>query len=225
MDFLFQERENPTPFVNIIWATQSDQEGLFNSVAVPYWEMNFTQSHGQTKITLRGPETKVTQAYCPPNAKFLGIQFTIGTFLDPFPVDTLCDTVIDLPLSSSKCFWLAGEDWEVPNYNNVDVFLNRLYQRGLITHNPIVHTVLNQQPHDVSLRTVQRQFRQATGLTQGQYHQIQRAVHAQNLLEQGQSILDVTYQAGYADHAHLTRSLKRFIGQTPTQILQQQVNV
>ncbi|HEV8194086.1 MAG TPA: AraC family transcriptional regulator [Ktedonobacterales bacterium] len=38
------------------------------------------------------------------------------------------------------------------------------------------------------------------------------------LLEQGVPISDVIYQAGYFDQPHLTRSLKRFMGQTPAQI-------
>jgi hypothetical protein len=38
-------------------------------------------------------------------------------------------------------------------------------------------------------------------------------------LKQGVSILDTVYQAGYFDQAHLTRSLKYLIGQTPGQII------
>jgi AraC-like DNA-binding protein len=37
-------------------------------------------------------------------------------------------------------------------------------------------------------------------------------------LRQGVSILDTVEQAGYADQPHLTRSLKRLIGQTPAQL-------
>jgi methylphosphotriester-DNA--protein-cysteine methyltransferase len=48
--------------------------------------------------------------------------------------------------------------------------------------------------------------------------QIERAQQAAALLEQGVSLLDVVYQVGYADQPHMTRSLKRFIGQTPAQI-------
>ncbi len=33
------------------------------------------------------------------------------------------------------------------------------------------------------------------------------------------SILDTVERAGYFDQPHLTRSLKRFIGQTPAQII------
>jgi AraC-like DNA-binding protein len=37
-------------------------------------------------------------------------------------------------------------------------------------------------------------------------------------LKQGISILDAVTLAGYADQPHLTRSLKRLVGQTPAQL-------
>jgi methylphosphotriester-DNA--protein-cysteine methyltransferase len=60
---------------------------------------------------------------------------------------------------------------------------------------------------------------QATGLTLATIRQIKRARLAVTLLEQGVSILDAVNHAGYADQPHLTRSLKRYIGQTPAQIV------
>lgn len=59
----------------------------------------------------------------------------------------------------------------------------------------------------------------ATGLTQSAILQIECARRAMNLLQQGLSLLDTVEQAGYADQPHLTRSLKRFIGQTPAQLI------
>jgi methylphosphotriester-DNA--protein-cysteine methyltransferase len=56
-------------------------------------------------------------------------------------------------------------------------------------------------------------------LTQGSIRQIERARRATILLQQGISIPDTVDQAGYADQAHLTRSLKYFIGKTPAQII------
>jgi methylphosphotriester-DNA--protein-cysteine methyltransferase len=48
---------------------------------------------------------------------------------------------------------------------------------------------------------------------------MKRAHHAQDLLEQGVSILDTVDEAGYFDQPHLTRSLKQFIGYTPAQLI------
>jgi methylphosphotriester-DNA--protein-cysteine methyltransferase len=51
--------------------------------------------------------------------------------------------------------------------------------------------------------------------------QIERARRATLLLQQGVSIADTVYQTGYFDQAYLTKSLKYFIGQTPTQLMDQ----
>jgi methylphosphotriester-DNA--protein-cysteine methyltransferase len=92
---------------------------------------------------------------------------------------------------------------------------------GLLIHDPVVAAVLQGQPLAMSLRTVQRRFLKATGLTQGTVSQIQRARFATTLLKQGMPILDVVDRAGYSDQPHLSRSLKRLIGQTPAQLLSQ----
>ena len=42
------------------------------------------------------------------------------------------------------------------------------------------------------------------------------------LLRQRVSVLEAVHQAGYVDQPHMIRSLKHFIGQTPTQIVGEQ---
>jgi AraC-like DNA-binding protein len=70
----------------------------------------------------------------------------------------------------------------------------------------------------MSIRTVHRRFLRATGLTRGALHQIERARYATSLLKRGISILDVVFEAGYFDQPHLTRSIRHFIGLTPSQV-------
>ncbi|MBD2683448.1 MULTISPECIES: helix-turn-helix domain-containing protein, partial [Nostoc] len=72
---------------------------------------------------------------------------------------------------------------------------------------------------DISVRSLQYRFLRATGLTQKTIQQIERAHRAVWLLEQGASILDTSFKLGYFDQAHLTNSLKHFIGKTPAQII------
>jgi methylphosphotriester-DNA--protein-cysteine methyltransferase len=55
-------------------------------------------------------------------------------------------------------------------------------------------------------------------MTSGSIRQIQRARRATAQLQRGAAIADVAQDAGYYDQAHLTRSLKRFVGQTPAQV-------
>ncbi len=63
-----------------------------------------------------------------------------------------------------------------------------------------------------------------TGLTYNRVFQIRRALYATSLLKQGLSILDTVEQAGYADQPHMNRAFRRFVGQTPGQILSRNVD-
>jgi methylphosphotriester-DNA--protein-cysteine methyltransferase len=92
-------------------------------------------------------------------------------------------------------------------------------QKGIIARDPTVDAALRGQRQALSLRSAQRHFLQATGLTHSTVRQIERARQATNLLKQGLSILDTVHEVGYFDQAHLTRSLKDRIGQTPVEII------
>lgn len=218
MIFIFEERPSDSSFVETIWRTRSESAGSFISRAVSHWEIVVTKQDGKMTLTLRGPETKATPAPCPANAEFVGIQFKLGAFMPHLPVNSLVDNATTLPEATSQSFWLHHSAWQFPNYDDADTFVDKLVREGLLVREPIVDAVLRGQQKEQSLRSVQRHFIQATGLTHRTIQQIERARQAADLLEQGVSILDTVDQAGYADQSHLTRSLKRFIGQTPAQI-------
>ena len=81
-----------------------------------------------------------------------------------------------------------------------------------------VSAVVSGDPQPLTVRSVQRHFLRTTGMTHGQFRQIERARQAADLLRAGRSILDVVDSAGYFDQAHLTRSLKHLIGLTPAKL-------
>jgi len=219
--FVFETRLADSSFVETIWRTQSDQVGTFISIAVNHWEIVITTCNGKTMITARGPETKASVADFPANAEFFGITFKLGTFMPHLPVKTLLDRQdVTLPEVSNHFFWLYGSTWELPNFENADVFVNRLIRQGLLVRDPIVEAIIQGDKPDLSVRSLQYRFLQATGLTHKTIQQIERAHRAVSLLEQGTSISDTAIDLGYFDQAHLTNSLKRFIGKTPAQIVQ-----
>jgi AraC-like DNA-binding protein len=133
--------------------------------------------------------------------------------------ERLVDGAIVLPAAGKRSFWLNGSAWELPTYDNFDVFLRRLGRKGEVSKDQAVEATLLGRPTGLSLRSLQRRIRQTTGLTQVAIKQIDRAERAVALLESGATILDVVERLGYADQPHLTRSLRRFIGQTPKEIL------
>jgi AraC-like DNA-binding protein len=145
--------------------------------------------------------------------------FKHGAFMPELPIGTLVDAPIDLPGVSERAFRLKGSAWQFPDFENADTFVARLVRGGLLVSDDAVQDALLGRLGDVSLRSLQRRFLRATGLTQGSLFQIERAQAAVKLLERGVPILDTTDQAGYADQSHLMRALRRFWGYTPGQIL------
>ena len=216
--FEFDRRSSRTPLLDGIWSTTSRSEEPFMSVATHQWEMVVTRQQDATWLTVRGPETRATPAPVPSDAEFVGIQFSHGSFMPHLDPRRLVDSSITFPATSSGSFWLAGSTWELPTPDNADVFVEWLVRAGLLVHDPIVAAAVNDDVGTVSTRTVERRVRRATGLTRGLIRQIQRAERAVDLLIRGVPALDVVRLAGYADQPHLARSLKRFVGQTPSQI-------
>lgn len=220
MRFSIEERPSDSPFVKTIWRTHSERTGTFLSQAASHWEMVVTCHEGKTTFTVRGPETHATPIDVQwMDGEFFGIVFQLGTFMPHLPPGQVMDRRdANLPEATRTSFWLYGSVWQFPDYENADTFVDRLVRDGLLVRDEIVDAVLQGHPRALSLRSVQYRFLRATGLTYSTILQIERARQAAALLEQGRSIPDVVYEAGYFDQPHLTRSLKRFMGQTPAQI-------
>jgi AraC-like DNA-binding protein len=151
----------------------------------------------------------------------LAITFKLGTFMPHLPVRTLLDRQdATLPEASSNSFWLHGSAWELPTFENADVFVDRLVRQGTLVRDPVVEAAIQGHTPVMSIRSLQYRFLRATGLAHKSIQQIERARCAVSLLEQGTPISDTAFELGYFDQAHMTNSLKRFIGKTPTQIAQ-----
>ncbi|HLG56692.1 MAG TPA: AraC family transcriptional regulator [Vicinamibacterales bacterium] len=218
MFITFDDRPSDSPFIERVWRSRSDRADIFLSIAASHFEMVVTRHRGKTFLTLRGPETKATTVDCPAEGEWLGIRFTLGTFMPTLTPGQLLDRRdVNLPDASGRSFWINGSAWEYPGFENAEIFVRRLVRKGLIARDPVVDAVHDRRA--LSLRSAQRHFLRATGLTHGAVRQIERARRATNLLREGVSILDTVHDAGYFDQAHLTRSLKYRIGQTPAAIM------
>ena len=218
--FALERRSSRSSFVDEAWWTRSEPEDAFISVAVSHWQMVVTRQRGEAWMTVRGPETRATTVPIPQDAEFVGIKFSLGTFIPTLLPDRLVDREVRLPQVMDGSFWFDGSAWELPRKDNADVFVDRLARAGLLMHDPVASAALHGDVDArLSTRTVERHVSRATGLTRGTVRQIRRAETAVALLSRGVSALDTAFQAGYADQSHLSRSLKRFVGQTASQIV------
>ena len=220
MGFALEDvRSASSSLVEMVWRTRCERAGSFTSVAASNWEMVISTWGGETTMTVRGPETRASEADHPADAEYFGITFKVGAFMPHLSPRTLRDRQdATLPEASRKSFWLHGSAWEFPTFENVDVFVERLIRRGILVRDPVVEAAMRGHAPEVSMRSLQYRFLRATGLPHKTIQQIERARGAAALLERGTSISDAAFELGFFDQAHLTNSLRRFIGRTPAQI-------
>jgi len=218
----FDHRESSSPYVERVWRSRSRHGGAFLSMADSNVELVFTRLPHLIAATLRGPVSHASLVDCPPDGEWLAIRFRIGTYLPGFPTAALADhRNAELPILADGRVWLAGQAWEIPRFDSAEHFVQRLARAGVIACNPAADAALVGDPGQASRRSLQRHIQQVTGMTLGDHQRIQRARRAAALLMDGASLLDTTFDAGYFDQPHLTRSLKRLVGMTPARLVRE----
>ena len=215
--FALEARSSRSALIEETFLAESAPAPAFISVATTHWQLVVTRQPGRVRLTVRGPETRATIVPIPREAEFFGIRFSAGTFLPGLPPGRLVDRAVDLPASAAR-FWLAGSAWELPGPDTADAFVDRLVRAGLLVHDPVVAEALAGDVAGFSTRSLERRVARATGLSRGAVGRIRRAEAAVALLSRGVPPSQAAPRAGYADQSHLTRSLRRFVGQTPAQI-------
>jgi AraC-like DNA-binding protein len=219
MSLFYEERPSDSPYVEKITYGRTVSDDSVVRPAECHWHMVLARFNGHVRPIIVGPLTTSGIASWSEGAEILWIKFKLGTYMPHLPARDCLDSETMLPGAASNSFWLKGSAWQFPDYENVDTFVDRLVRNNVLVRDPVVDAALKDQPQDVAPRTVRHRFLRTTGLTQSYIRQIERAQRAATLLEQGLSILDTVEEVGYFDQPHLTRSLKRFVGQTPAQII------
>jgi Helix-turn-helix domain len=222
----FETRPSDSSLVDQVWRSRSERPGTFHSIAESRWEIVITRLFGRSLVIVRGPESKATLAQLPPEGEWVGIRFKLGTFMPSMRSADLRDrNDVTLPNATNQSFWLNGSAWEFPSFDNAETFVSQLARAGLIMTDPSVQNAIRGNLQNISTRTEQRRVLQVTGLTRGTICQIERARRATLSLRGGKSISNVVHEAGYYDQAHLTRSLRRFIGSTPSRIARGEIQL
>ena len=214
-----QVRTSDSPFIERVWTSHSLRAGKFLSVAACNLEIVVSRVQGHALLTIRGPETRPSEIPCPADGEWIAIRLRAGTVLPQFPVRRLLDNLgVTLPQPSKRTFLLDGRKWELPTFDNAETFVQRLASKGLLQRDAEVAAALNDGPAAFSTRTRQRRFLSVVGMPFNVMRQIERARVAVTLLREHVAIADVVWQCGYYDHAHLTRSLQRWIGVPPSAV-------
>ena len=222
MSIIYEERSSDSPYVETITHGRTASDGSTIRPAECHWHMVFVRdaSRGRLHPLVVGPLTTAGVASWGEGAEILWIKFKLGTFMPHLPAQDFLDVETILPGAARHSFWLKGSAWQFPDYENVETFVARLVREGMLVQDPVVNAARHGRPPEIPARTVRHRFSRVTGLSQSHIYQFDRAQRAAALLRQGVSILDAVFELGYFDQPHLTRSMRRWIGHTPAEIVQ-----
>ncbi|MBI1259642.1 MAG: helix-turn-helix domain-containing protein [Chloroflexi bacterium] len=213
------ERRVESPYIEWVAHGYTAADGFEMRPAGYHWHLIFTRDRGVVRSLVVGTLEEARPLAYTAGAESLWIRFKVGTFMPFLPAPALLNREITLPESGRTHFWLQDKVWEIPNYENVEIFVAQLARAGAVTHDPLIEAGLRDELVDTSERTVRYRFQHSTGLRQNSIRQMKRAERARELLYEGNSIIHTAQELGYADQPHLTRSLKRLLGYTPRELL------
>jgi AraC-like DNA-binding protein len=213
----FVTRTSTSPFISRIWQANFTHNGELTVTANGTWDMIFGRLDGTIGCIITGPTTEPVRYQYHAGQWALGIQFKPGVYLPGLPAREVINTSRSLK-DDGKLFWLKGLSFRVPDFDTAEQFVDQLHQHKLLARDVVVERTLEKGKVAGPKRSVQRHFANTTGLPLSRHQQIARAHKAAELLRAGLSITQVVHDCDYYDQAHLTRSLKQFLGTTPGQV-------
>jgi AraC-like DNA-binding protein len=182
-------------------------------------------------IYLGGTLTQAVNFSGIPNSNFFGIRFKPGGFriFFKFPIHEVTGQFTELQITELK--FVFDQKDSITTKGRLDSFflqrLNTTNERFLsiaqdlhLTTGKITVDNLAKR-HDIGFRSLERLFKSNVGISPKELSKIlrfQAVVKRLKTKTYNESFLDLAFELGYYDHAHLTNEIKRFTGLTPSQL-------
>src|SRR3990172_8519944 len=175
MSAVFEGRPSDSPYIEMIWRGHVERDYSPVCPADARWNLLFAKRNRKARVSAEGATTHFVPKNQFEGSEFLVIKFKLGVFMPYLPAGNLLNGDATLPEAASQSFWLNGSAWQFPDFDNAETFVDRLVRSDILVTDPVVESVLQDQPLAISSRTVRRRFLLATGLTPGTIQQIERA--------------------------------------------------
>lgn len=221
MSFTYEDKLIDSPYIDKIWHTYTTSDGVYVAGLDGNWDIIITRTSDTVIVTINGIGKGAARVPYKANVDSVGIALKPGVFLRNLKGEDIVDQQIVLTKDGTDFVEIDGTLFIVPTYATAETFVNQLVAAGSILTSKIVSSFEKGSTRGTSDRSLRRHIAKTTGLSPYFFHQIRRAQHAVQLLQQGKTIAQTAAEAGYTDQAHMTKSLKLLIGRTPAEIIDQ----
>ncbi|APX34728.1 AraC family transcriptional regulator [Brachybacterium sp. P6-10-X1] len=216
---MYEEHHPDSPVLECVWQARATRDECYLVPAVEYWDLWFARAAGGELLAgLSGPTLGHRWIRSTIGEHSWGVQLKAHVVLPGVSKQLLLGGEQRLFVEAGHVT-LAKHAVPFPEFADLEAFTDRLLGLDVLRCDGDVRRMLSGDDVGYSERHRQRRVRAATGLTPKQIEQLSRAREAFALLMQGVPPIVCAARCGFADQAHLTRSLRAFHGQTPAQVL------
>lgn len=216
---LVEEREADSPLVAKIRRVSYAADACARVVPDGCWDILIIhRGAGPVVVLQTGQIAAPLLASNQAGDEILTIAFRPEVYMPRLPGQLTLSKGIARPVEADRRFWVDAERLEIPSFDNAEQLVAAMLRKGLLERDPVVALALRGAPQRLDERSVQRHFARVTGLSLKGFRQIARAHEAAQMLRRGDPPAHVAAELGFSDQAHLSHSVKRFLGQTPGQI-------
>ncbi|HSW91158.1 MAG TPA: helix-turn-helix domain-containing protein [Candidatus Saccharimonadales bacterium] len=219
MSFTYEDKHPDSLYVDKIWHTHTTSDGVFTAGLDGNWDIIISRVDGKARVTVNGIGKHAVQVPYVAGIDSVGIALKPGVFLRDIKGKDIVDSQRTLSKGDIAYVDIGGRSFKIPDFDSAEVFVDELISNDILLVNSVVSSLSNDHVNGVSDRSLRRHTMGTTGLSPYFFHQIQRAQHATQLLQQGTPIAQVAIEAGYTDQAHMTKAVKALMGLTPAQIV------
>lgn len=216
---LYEERPTASPHIECTWQARSVREERYLVPAIEHWDIWFAREpDGGLVAGLSGPALGSRWIASVVGEHGWGVQLKAHVVVPGVAKKLLLGGEVRLPVEDGLVE-ISGHRLPVPTFEELEGFVEQLLRLDVLRSDDDVRRALAGDETGYSERHWQRRVRDSTGIARKQISQLARAREAYALLQQGVAPAECAMICGYADQAHLTRSLRLLHGQTPARIL------
>jgi AraC-like DNA-binding protein len=191
---------------------------------------NFLMKHNQAYLV--GTMTRYKEIVRSGDTNLIGIRFKPGAFSFFYDFDSLHE-IADRTIEFDKKSIPEIND----NTSDIDILLNRFFDNKLAisvqrqSFGEIIADVERQKgqvtvaalarKYFTTTRQLERYFKMYVGISPKEYINFIRFQYAVNNIRDNcakTSLLNIAFESGYYDHAHLSNEIKKYTGSTPSEL-------
>jgi AraC-like DNA-binding protein len=182
------------------------------------WDLVFWQGRNGLMVLQTGQTDRAVPLPGEAGDRYFNIAFRPEVYMPRRPGLSMANQGHVHALAGRRDCVIDGQRLELPTFENAEQFVMALARHGLLEVDALVRRAAQAGWRALDDRSLQRHSAHVTGLSPKKLQQIVRADAAADLLKRGLKPADVAAELGYTDQAHLTHSLRRILGVTPTQL-------